>query len=254
MGGGDLSSAPMPTLATTPTAANNMTGPTTGRYPLFPTPQHPYTAAQTHSHPPQQGWANEYLRQSSIGPAVQNDHTGHKLSITPTNRSVQLSSPGLVNSPYNRAQLPYSNLSFPMAGHAAGAPGHGAEISEWMGAHRPSGVALDDVDQVLNQISGELDELVVETAPEGESLSAADQAQKGSQIPAEAETAEATESARSRPDQPTAVSDLARKILQAVDHEDDEKWKDSSFLELMRDFRDGRKDVSENTIEVVARG
>lgn len=252
MGGGDMSSMPMPTLATTPAVANNMTDPTTGRHPLFPTSQHPYTPQQAHSHPPQQGWAQEYLRQPSIGPAVQNNHTSHKAGITPTQRPMQLSSPGLVNNynSYNGAQLPYSGLGFPMAQQAAGVPGQGAEISEWMGAHRPSGVALDDVDQVLNQISGELEDLVVETGPEGVSHTAAEQA---GQSPAEPQPAEATEpeTAHNRPDQPTGVSHLARKILQAVDHEDDEKWKGSSFLELMRDFRDGKKDVSENTIEVV---
>ena len=41
----------------------------------------------------------------------------------------------------------------------------------------------------------------------------------------------------------SAVSEAAERLLESVQHEDGEKWKNSVFLSLMRDFRDGRKDI-----------
>jgi hypothetical protein len=44
------------------------------------------------------------------------------------------------------------------------------------------------------------------------------------------------------------VADAAERLLESVEHEDGEKWKNSVFLSLMRDFRDGRKDIIDNEI------
>lgn len=138
------------------------------------------------------------------------------------------------------------------------APDYTTEMGEWMGAHRPSGVAIEDVDQVLEQISGELDELVVEAEP-GAGLQGTTQA--GGVEPQSLAESQPTktdhfsadsEPSSAGPGNQSAVSDLAKKILQAVDHEDGEKWKESSFLALMRDFRDGRKDVTGDSIREVA--
>jgi hypothetical protein len=46
----------------------------------------------------------------------------------------------------------------------------------------------------------------------------------------------------------TDVSEVARKLLESVEHEQGDKWKNSRFLALMRDFRDGRKNIVDNDI------
>ncbi|KAG7140310.1 hypothetical protein HYQ45_003012 [Verticillium longisporum] len=44
------------------------------------------------------------------------------------------------------------------------------------------------------------------------------------------------------------VSEAARQLLQTVQHEQGDKWKQSQFLLLMKDFRDGQKDIVDNEI------
>lgn len=46
----------------------------------------------------------------------------------------------------------------------------------------------------------------------------------------------------------SAVSEAAERLLESVQHESGEKWQNSVFLSLMRDFRDGRKDIVDNEI------
>ncbi|KAJ6437858.1 hypothetical protein O9K51_09686 [Purpureocillium lavendulum] len=46
----------------------------------------------------------------------------------------------------------------------------------------------------------------------------------------------------------SAVSEAAERLLETVEHEAGEKWQNSVFLSLMRDFRDGRKDIVDNEI------
>ncbi|KAK1981951.1 hypothetical protein LZ30DRAFT_749669 [Colletotrichum cereale] len=46
----------------------------------------------------------------------------------------------------------------------------------------------------------------------------------------------------------TEISEAARQILQSVQHEKGDKWKNSQFLLLMKDFRDGNKDIVNNEI------
>ncbi|KAH8170881.1 hypothetical protein LIA77_09662 [Sarocladium implicatum] len=41
----------------------------------------------------------------------------------------------------------------------------------------------------------------------------------------------------------SAVAEAAEQLLDSVQHEQGEKWQNSVFLSLMRDFRDGRKDI-----------
>ncbi|GKT65875.1 peroxin 20 [Colletotrichum tofieldiae] len=53
----------------------------------------------------------------------------------------------------------------------------------------------------------------------------------------------------------TEISEAARQILQSVQHEKGDKWKNSRFLLLMKDFRDGNKDiVNDEILETSARG
>ncbi|OHE94529.1 hypothetical protein CORC01_10162 [Colletotrichum orchidophilum] len=44
------------------------------------------------------------------------------------------------------------------------------------------------------------------------------------------------------------ISEAARQILESVQHEQGDKWKNSRFLSLMKDFRDGNKDIINNEI------
>ncbi|CCF38815.1 hypothetical protein CH063_09809 [Colletotrichum higginsianum] len=44
------------------------------------------------------------------------------------------------------------------------------------------------------------------------------------------------------------ISEAARQILESVQHEQGDKWKNSRFLLLMKDFRDGNKDIVNNEI------
>ena len=46
----------------------------------------------------------------------------------------------------------------------------------------------------------------------------------------------------------SGVSEAARELLESVQHEQGDKWKNSQFLSLMRDFRDGKKDIVEDKI------
>ncbi|KAK2049177.1 hypothetical protein LZ31DRAFT_549477 [Colletotrichum somersetense] len=63
---------------------------------------------------------------------------------------------------------------------------------------------------------------------------------------------EASESTASKPVEhapsQTEISEAARQILQSVQHEKGDKWKNSQFLLLMKDFRDGNKDIVNNEI------
>jgi hypothetical protein len=46
----------------------------------------------------------------------------------------------------------------------------------------------------------------------------------------------------------SGVSEAARQLLESVQHEQGDKWKNSRFLSLMRDFRDGKKDIVDDKI------
>ncbi|KAF9875990.1 hypothetical protein CkaCkLH20_06436 [Colletotrichum karsti] len=61
------------------------------------------------------------------------------------------------------------------------------------------------------------------------------------------ETLEST-SAEPTSQRPSEISEAARQILDSVQHEQGDKWKNSRFLLLMRDFRDGNKDIVDNEI------
>jgi hypothetical protein len=52
----------------------------------------------------------------------------------------------------------------------------------------------------------------------------------------------------------SAVSEAAERLLETVQHEQGEKWQNSTFLSLMREFRDGKKDIVENEIRKTGDG
>ncbi|KAF4980970.1 hypothetical protein FZEAL_3127 [Fusarium zealandicum] len=133
------------------------------------------------------------------------------------------------------------------------------EMSKWM-ASNGAGGNMDEVDAMMDQMARELElnEAAVaetETASKQDpaletsleemtaNLEASDMANLSLETsePVEAEPSEAS---KTRSD----VADAAERLLDSVQHEDGEKWKNSVFLSLMRDFRDGRKDIVDNEI------
>lgn len=50
------------------------------------------------------------------------------------------------------------------------------------------------------------------------------------------------------------VSEAARQLLETVSHEEGEKWQRSKFLTLMREFRDGTKNIVDDQIEETGKG
>jgi hypothetical protein len=117
---------------------------------------------------------------------------------------------------------------------------------------------LGDVDNALQQIAEELERTAsLERSTEHAATMAAAEAAKGGPVnisipsglagEASAATEQAAEDASGKPSE---VSEIARKILETVGHEDSVKWRESSFLALMRDFRDGKKTIVADEIFV----
>ena len=86
----------------------------------------------------------------------------------------------------------------------------------------------------------ELSNLTLESR--GEQLAPSQNTQQQDLLDDEAEKAEDTARGKS------AVSEAAERLLESVQHESGEKWQNSVFLQLMRDFRDGRKDIVDNEV------
>ncbi|UNI18149.1 hypothetical protein JDV02_004437 [Purpureocillium takamizusanense] len=76
------------------------------------------------------------------------------------------------------------------------------------------------------------------------------QQQQQEQQPADAEADANNAAAKGK----SAVSEAAERLLESVQHEAGEKWQNSVFLSLMRDFRDGRKDIVDNEIRQTEEG
>lgn len=158
----------------------------------------------------------------------------------------------------------------PPVGAAAAEPDFDQEMSRWMSAHGAGN--MQEVDAAMDQIARELEE--------SEAVAAAIEASRQTHVEAleigtlsldskepeldlspameqeqelqlereqlhepepepELEKEPAADAQNSR----SAVAEAAEKLLDAVKHESGEKWQNSIFLSLMRDFRDGRKDI-----------
>jgi hypothetical protein len=152
------------------------------------------------------------------------------------------------------------------------------EMSRWMATHGGGSAAattsaggMADVDAVMDQMAKDLETAEQEASaaqesrqrggltlqpdnqhftdldtPEIGNLSLEPQVAAG----AEAEAAALSEELQQLQQQKSRseVSEAAERLLESVQHEDGEKWKNSVFLSLMRDFRDGRKDIVDNEI------
>ncbi|KAF5021488.1 hypothetical protein F66182_6462 [Fusarium sp. NRRL 66182] len=133
------------------------------------------------------------------------------------------------------------------------------EISKWMASNGASG-GMEEVDAMMDQMARELElnDAAVAQAEEAsqqetvheptlEENPARLDPQDIANLSLETEepvVSEPAEAAKTKSD----VADAAERLLESVSHEDGEKWKNSVFLSLMRDFRDGRKDIVDNEI------
>ena len=146
------------------------------------------------------------------------------------------------------------------------------EMARWMSSH--GGGNMTDVDAAMEQMAREL-ELNEAALPETATTAAESTTHQNGTTLTDLETPElsnlslhdsatltrteplATEEALQTPQDEhlddaarakSAVSEAAERLLESVQHEDGEKWQNSVFLSLMRDFRDGRKDIVDNEI------
>jgi pantothenate synthetase len=102
----------------------------------------------------------------------------------------------------------------------------------------PAEMHLGDVDDALRQIAEELERSAyLEEHTEDEATRVVD---------AGTDVNQAVEEGNGKS---SDVSEIAKKILDTVNHEDGVKWRESTFLALMRDFRDGKKVIVEDTVQ-----
>ncbi|KAI6778988.1 uncharacterized protein J7T54_002631 [Emericellopsis cladophorae] len=144
----------------------------------------------------------------------------------------------------------------PQAAHAqrpAAETDFDTEMSKWMSQHgstAQNAKAMEDVDAVMEQMARAL-EVTENAVQEQDELAAQSQGPQltdlrreeighlQSSTPPFKEEKTAAEVAKGR----SEVSEAAERLLDSVRHEDGDKWKNSMFLSLMRDFRDGKKDI-----------
>lgn len=122
------------------------------------------------------------------------------------------------------------------------------EMSRWMATNGAvQSKAMEDVDAVMDQMARELelndpvlDEAIVAKA-ENAHFTDLESPELGN--------LSRTETPVELPiNQRSEVSEAAERLLESVQHEEGDKWKNSVFLSLMRDFRDGRKDIIDNEV------
>ncbi|CEI41291.1 hypothetical protein FVEN_g3560 [Fusarium venenatum] len=137
------------------------------------------------------------------------------------------------------------------------------EMSKWMATN--GGGGMEEVDAMMDKMARELElndaavaqaeaerasqeETTVEPRLEANPLKLVSDDIGNLSIEAEREAIlqepEPAETVKTK----SEVADAAERLLESVEHEDGEKWKNSVFLSLMRDFRDGRKDIIDNEI------
>lgn len=129
------------------------------------------------------------------------------------------------------------------------------EMSRWMAVNSNT-AGMEDVDAAMEQMARELElndaaltetetretETPLESTAKSASLETPDMANLTLEAnePIESENAESKTKSE--------IADAAERLLESVQHEDGEKWKNSVFLSLMRDFRDGKKNIVDNQV------
>lgn len=145
------------------------------------------------------------------------------------------------------------------------------EMDKWMAANGPENArAMEDVDAVMEQMARELELneaiLAREAEAQNTSMHATNDAHftdlevpeignlsLDSRQPLTAavpvDDQQQLDNANTEtPKVKSEVAEAAERLLESVQEEDGEKWKNSRFLSLMRDFRDGKKDIVDNEV------
>ncbi|KAL7957099.1 hypothetical protein V8C34DRAFT_286763 [Trichoderma compactum] len=181
-------------------------------------------------------------RQTSHSPAQSNYQSSYQPAFAQPNFAAAFGSPSMFSPP---------------VAAAAREPDFDQEMSRWMSTH--GGGNMAEVDAAMEQMARELEEneavaAAVEASkqthleePEISNLSL-DSKEAGPELAPVVGQEQQLEPEPERQQADTqlprsAVAEAAEKLLDCVKHESGEKWQNSIFLSLMRDFRDGRKDI-----------
>jgi hypothetical protein len=206
-------------------------------------PADDFTRATTFSNHPQGSFQQG---SAQLGPQPLHTSANHGLiSFLPTAMSQQVGPLQLAHRP-DPTHIEFANLARAAQRHDT-TPVHGREGQQSMDFQGDTRFK-EDVDTILEEIAAELEVAGIQEA----------QANHTNMVPKEAlekpeweilshtagpELEPTIEEPLPQEAQQTDVSIVARKIIESVGHEDEDKWKNSNFLALMRDFRDGKKVV-----------
>lgn len=217
--------------------------------PSFSSPMHQMAAPMAGG----SSWATDFNRFTAQqrSPAPTTLAASRQMSHSPAQTAFQ---PSFAQPNFASAFAP-SMFSPPAA--AVAKPEFDQEMSRWMSTH--GGGNMKEVDAAMEQMALELEETEAIAAavkasrltdldtPEIGNLALNDDARVLQAQPEPVlEQIQEPEPEREQVDvQPpkSAVAEAAEKLLDCVKHESGEKWQNSIFLSLMRDFRDGRKDI-----------
>jgi hypothetical protein len=158
------------------------------------------------------------------------------------------------------------------AQHPATGADFDQEMSRWMAAN--GGGNMTDVDAAMDQMAQELElnEAALREAEQAAEREAQEEAQAIAEAQQQQEALEARLTDLETPEianlslderyalqeeikaqeatqERSAVAEAAEQLLDTVQHEQGDKWQNSVFLSLMRDFRDGRKDIIDGAIK-----
>jgi len=204
------------------------------------------------------GWAADFARFAQQ-PQPQQSHQHHPQQHQPMPQQTMFHPQRMAGAfGFQNQQSPLygpTNSGFldPQLAHAqrpAAEADFDTEMSKWMSQHgstAQNAKAMEDVDAVMEQMARALevtenavqeqDELVGQS--QGPQLTDLRREEIGHLQSSTPSPEEETTAAKGR----SEVSEAAERLLESVRHEDGDKWKNSIFLSLMRDFRDGKKDI-----------
>ncbi|KAM6477596.1 hypothetical protein HDV62DRAFT_200779 [Trichoderma sp. SZMC 28011] len=205
-------------------------------------------------------WATDFNRftaqQQRAPSATHMAAPARQMSHSPAQSNFQSSyQPSFAQPNFAAAFGSSSMFSPPVA--AAKEPDFDQEMSRWMSTH--GGGNMTEVDAAMEQMARELEEneaiaAAVEASkqthleePEIGNLSLDSKELEQDLAPVMEQEQQLEPELEKEPVDTqlpkSAVAEAAEKLLDCVKHESGEKWQNSIFLSLMRDFRDGRKDI-----------
>ncbi|KAL5612414.1 uncharacterized protein BROUX77_002570 [Berkeleyomyces rouxiae] len=219
-----------------------------------PAIQQPHTAAPSVNH---QAPIPTGIHPSSL--AMPNPTQGQLIGQEPRH----FASPIMAAHMYNRSMPPMQQATPHMA--PLNSLDVQMEMDKWLAANAAvvqgsdQGIGASSVEQDFSEVNDIMDQLAenlsrdmnIKSAAETETLPPKNSLRKETDVALPTmDSAPDTEKQASNVEKPkpSDISEVARQILDSVDHEDDEKWKNSSFFALMRDFRDGNKEVLDDKI------